>query len=83
MAVLVVRGRQMANPAVDGRGAGSYESWWSEHGTLATFVKDAHSLYLQTLGELGVVGLVLLLTALTAGATAGIARLRVGTATPG
>src|SRR5215210_6007469 len=39
-------------PAV-GRGAGSYEAWWLQHGSLPLFVKDAHSLYLETLGELG------------------------------
>jgi hypothetical protein len=36
-------------PAV-GKGAGSYEAWWAQHGTLPGFVKDAHSLYLETLG---------------------------------
>ena len=45
---------------VIGRGAGSYEAWWAQHGNLAFFVRDAHSLYLETLGELGIVGLVLL-----------------------
>jgi hypothetical protein len=43
-----------------GRGAGSYESWWAEHGSLPIFVRNAHSLYLETLAELGVVGLLLL-----------------------
>ena len=45
---------------VVGRGAGSYEAWWLEHGSLPLFVQDAHSLYLETLGELGIVGFVLL-----------------------
>ena len=43
-----------------GRGAGSYEAWWAEHASIAAFVRDAHSLYLETLGELGIVGLALL-----------------------
>jgi len=43
-----------------GRGAGSYEAWWAEHATIPAFVRDAHSLYLETLGELGIVGLLLL-----------------------
>jgi len=43
-----------------GRGAGSYEAWWARHGTFAYAVKDAHSLYLETLGELGIAGLLLL-----------------------
>ena len=42
-----------------GRGAGSYEAWWAQHGTLQGFVKDAHSLYLESLGELGIVGFLL------------------------
>jgi len=46
---------------VVGRGAGSYEAWWAEHATIPAFVRDAHSLYLETLGELGLVGLALLL----------------------
>lgn len=59
-----------------GRGAGSYESWWLRHGSLALFVRDAHSLYLETLAELGLVGLGLLLGALGTGLLAWLARLR-------
>jgi hypothetical protein len=40
------------------------------------FVKDAHSLYLQTLGELGLVGLALLLAAFVGGIVSGVSRLR-------
>ena len=46
---------------VHGEGAGSYEAWWAQHGELSFFVRDAHSLYVEALGELGIVGLVLLL----------------------
>jgi hypothetical protein len=56
-----------------GHGAGSYEAWWAQHGTLAIFVRDAHSLYFETLAELGVVGLALLVGA---GATALVAAWR-------
>jgi hypothetical protein len=45
---------------VHGRGAGSYADWWAAHGSLAVTVQNAHSLYLETVGELGVVGLALL-----------------------
>ena len=36
-----------------GLGAGSYESWWLEHGQIQGFVQNAHSLYFETLAELG------------------------------
>jgi len=59
-----------------GRGAGSYQSWWSEHASLPLFVRDAHSLWLETLAELGVVGLLLLATAFGAAFVAALARRR-------
>jgi len=59
-----------------GIGAGSFEAWWAEHGTLPIFVRDAHSLYLETLGELGAVGLALLLGFLLAGLVVGVTRAR-------
>ena len=59
-----------------GRGAGSYESWWAAHGSLPTFVRDAHSLYLEVLGELGFVGLLLLTTFLVTALAVGVRRVR-------
>ncbi len=50
-----------------GRGAGTYEASWAERGELPLFVRDAHSLYVETLGELGLVGLVLLVGVLAGG----------------
>jgi hypothetical protein len=61
---------------VFGRGAGSYQSWWMEHASLPLFVRDAHSLWLETLAELGVVGLLLLVLAVGTGFVAALARLR-------
>lgn len=58
-----------------GRGGGSYEAWWAQHGTLSAFVRNAHSLYLETLGELGAVGLLLLLAVFATGAFAGLIRV--------
>jgi O-antigen ligase len=59
-----------------GHGAGTYEAWWAQHGSLAYFVRDAHSLWLETMGELGIVGLLLLLGAFGTALGVGIARLR-------
>jgi hypothetical protein len=61
---------------VEGGGAGSYEAWWTQHGTLPAFVRDAHSLYAETLGELGIVGFALLVAALGSGVLTGVRRLR-------
>lgn len=49
-----------------GDGAGTFEFAWNRSAAGAEFVKDAHSLYLETLTELGIVGLAALL-ALVAG----------------
>jgi hypothetical protein len=55
-----------------GSGAGTYEIYWMEHRPSPTKVRDAHSLYLETLAELGPVGLVLLVGALGVPIVAGI-----------
>jgi hypothetical protein len=44
-----------------GTGSGTFEYWWDRNGS-GGVVRDTHSLYMQTLGELGVVGLLLLVT---------------------
>ncbi len=43
-----------------GTGSGTFEYWWARNGSNGETVHDTHSLYLQTLGELGIVGLALL-----------------------
>ena len=46
---------------LNGGGAGSWAAWWLEHGSLpGVFTQFAHSLYLEALGELGIVGLLLI-----------------------
>jgi O-Antigen ligase len=45
---------------LDGIGAGGYEAYWDQHGTLAMPVRNAHSLFFETMAELGVIGMLLL-----------------------
>jgi len=42
-----------------GIGPGTFEFWWSRHGTYSGYVRNAHSVYLENLAELGIVGLLL------------------------
>ena len=55
-----------------GSGAGSYERRWLARRPAELPVRDAHSLYLETLAELGPLGLLLLLGALATPLAAGI-----------
>ena len=57
-----------------GDGAGAYESWWAEHASFSYFVRDAHSLYLEVLGELGILGFALTLGLVIAGIFVGVRR---------
>jgi O-Antigen ligase len=47
-----------------GIGPGTFEFYWSQHSTTGEFLRDAHSLYLEELAELGLPGLLLLLAIL-------------------
>ena len=69
--------------ALLGSGAGSFDDVWLERRSIPAFVRDAHSLYLETAAELGVVGLALLLCALGAPLVAALTagdRTRIATA---
>ena len=55
-----------------GSGAGSYYAVWVQHRNLATQVRNAHSLYLETLAELGAPGLLFLAAALLTPLVAGV-----------
>lgn len=46
---------------IGGIGPGTFEFYWLQHGTVYEFVRDAHSLFVETLAELGIVGFLLLL----------------------
>ncbi len=56
---------------LDGVGPGSFEFYWSRHGK-AGFVRDAHTLYIETAAELGLPGLLALLVALCGLLTAAV-----------
>jgi O-antigen ligase len=57
-----------------GGGAGSFEAEWLQSPSYAGFARDAHSLYAETLGELGIVGLCLLVATFVAAALTGLGR---------
>jgi hypothetical protein len=52
--------REMKSAPLNGTGAGTFEYWWNRDGTVSETVIDTHSLYLQVLGELGIVGFLLI-----------------------
>ena len=54
-----------------GVGAGQYEAWWNQNGSIHWVLRDAHSLLFETAAELGLVGLALLAAFLTIVAAAG------------
>ena len=43
-----------------GIGPGTFQFYWAQHQTLGEFVRNAHSLYIETLAEAGIVGLALI-----------------------
>ncbi len=53
--------KENASEPLTGTGSGTFEYWWARNADVPEIVRDTHSLYLQTLGELGIVGLALLL----------------------
>jgi O-Antigen ligase len=59
-------GEFVAHPLIGG-GAGSFGRWWDRHGSFPYTVQDAHTLYLETLAELGLVGFALLAGMFAAG----------------
>jgi hypothetical protein len=60
-------GEFQAHP-LNGGGAGSWQAWWLQHNTLSGFFSQyAHSLYLESLAELGIIGLLLIAGAVVVG----------------
>jgi hypothetical protein len=75
-----------------GIGPGTFQFYWAQHNTLHEFVRNAHSLWMETLAELGIPGLALIggffvFTLIAGGARALTgpreARLVIGTAVAG
>jgi hypothetical protein len=61
-----------------GIGPGTFEFWWDQDRHYDHYVRDVHNLYLEVLGELGIVGLVLLIVTLGAACVGAVlARLRL------
>lgn len=71
---------QAESDLVKGTGAGTYEVSWLRTRPFNTFIRNAHSLYLETLGELGVVGLELILTLVLLVLIAAVLRTRAAAA---
>jgi hypothetical protein len=61
---------------VSGTGSGTFETWWLEDRPTSQQIRDAHSLYLETLGELGVTGLLLLSGFLVIAVVSGVRKRR-------
>jgi hypothetical protein len=61
---------------VKGVGAGTFEYWWAQHATIGGFIRNAHSLWMETLAELGYTGLVLIVALFGLPLVAGAVRMR-------
>jgi hypothetical protein len=57
---------------LSGGGAGSWEAWWLQHGSLPLPSEFAHSLYLEALAELGIIGLLLIIGAVVVAAVGAV-----------
>jgi tetratricopeptide (TPR) repeat protein len=72
-----------ASEPLTGTGSGTFEYWWTRNGDVPEIAHDTHSLYLQTLGELGIVGLLVLAAFLIAVLVGGAREvLRAGRSRP-
>jgi hypothetical protein len=64
--------RENATAPLIGTGSNSFEFWWTRDGDSDETVRDAHSLYMQTLGELGIIGFAILILFVAGVLAAGI-----------
>src|SRR5205823_13056280 len=61
-----------------GGGAGSFAAWWLRSPHFAGFALDAHNLYAETLGELGIIGFLLLAGLFLTAGISGLVRAVAG-----
>jgi len=61
---------------IGGIGAGTFQFWWAGHGSIYSYVVNAHSLYFETLAETGLVGIALLALLLGSGVAGTLKRMR-------
>ena len=64
-----------AEEPIAGLGAGGYEAYWNQNGSLPIPIREGHSLFVETLAELGIIGIALVLLFLGAAAVTGVRRL--------
>ena len=57
-----------------GIGPGTFEFYWAEHAPIYEFVRNAHSLYLETLAETGLIGFALIVALMLTLLAAGVVR---------
>lgn len=65
-----------ATGPLTGIGPGTFEFWWAREGTLTGFIRNAHSLYFETLAELGIPGFLLVVGLIGTVLAVGIGRVR-------
>jgi hypothetical protein len=59
-----------------GIGPGTFEYWWTQHRPIDAYARSAHSLYLNALAELGIVGLLIVVALVLVPLAVGLGRWR-------
>ena len=67
--------REFDSEPLKGTGSGTFQLWWTRDADVSAPILDTHSLYLQVLGELGIVGLAILLAFVATTLGGGTARV--------
>jgi hypothetical protein len=67
--------REFESEPLTGTGSGTFQLWWTRDGDVGEPIVDTHSLYLQTLGEVGIVGLLVLVAFIATSLLGGAGRV--------